>query len=56
MFLGENTEDLEKLKSELDKLNKTTAQAEQECRVIMDRYSRSEHYKPNSIFGDMAGK
>lgn len=40
----------------LDKLNKTGSQIQDECRLMLDRYGRSEHYKPNKIFGKLAGK
>ena len=40
----------------LDKLNKTGEQVRDECRLLLDRYGRAEHYKPNKIFGQLAGK
>ena len=40
----------------LDKLNKTGAQVENTCRLMLDRYGRAVHYKPNKIFGKLAGK
>lgn len=40
----------------LDKLNKTGEQVRDECRLLLDRYGRAEHYKPNKIFGKLAGK
>lgn len=40
----------------LDKLNKTGEQIRDECRLLLDRYGRAEHYKPNKIFGKLAGK
>lgn len=40
----------------LDKINKTVAQTQDECRLMMDRYGRAVHYKPNKIFGQLAGK
>ena len=33
----------------LDKLNKTGEQVRDECRLLLDRYGRAEHYKPNKI-------
>ena len=40
----------------LDKLNKTGAQVRDECRLMLDRYGRSANYKPDRIFGKLAGK
>lgn len=40
----------------LDKINKTVAQTQDECRLMMDRYGRAANYKPNKIFGQLAGK
>lgn len=40
----------------LDKLNKTGSQIADETRLMIDRYGRSEHYKPSKIFGKLAGK
>lgn len=40
----------------LDKLNKTGEQVRTECRTLLDRYDRAENYKPNKIFGRLAGK
>lgn len=40
----------------LDKLNKTGEQVRAECRTLLDRYDRAENYKPNKIFGRLAGK
>lgn len=40
----------------LDKLNKTIVQVQAESRYLLDRYDRSIEYKPNSIFGKLAGK
>lgn len=40
----------------LDKLNKTGEQVRDECRLMLDRYGRSENYKPHKIFGKLAGK
>ena len=40
----------------LDKLNKTGAQVEDTCRLMLDRYGRAVRYKPNRIFGKLAGK
>ena len=40
----------------LDKLNKTGEQVRDECRLMLDRYGRSTNYKPNKIFGKLAGK
>ena len=40
----------------LDKLNKTAAQVEDTCRLMLDRYGRAQGYKPNRIFGKLAGK
>ena len=39
----------------LDKITKTVAQTQDECRLALDRYDRAEHYKPNKIFGRLAG-
>ena len=40
----------------LDKLNKTGEQVRDECRLILDRYGRSDNYKPSKLFGKLAGK
>lgn len=40
----------------LDKLNKTGEQVRDECRLMLDRYGRSTKYKPDKIFGKLAGK
>jgi hypothetical protein len=40
----------------LDKLNKTGEQVADECRLMLDRYGRSTNYKPDKIFGKLAGK
>lgn len=40
----------------LDKLDKTINQVQAESRYLLDRYDRSIEYKPNSIFGKLAGK
>ena len=40
----------------LDKLNKTGEQIRNECRLLLDRYGRAENYKPNKLFGKLAGK
>ena len=40
----------------LDKLNKTGEQIQNECRLLLDRYGRATHYKPDKIFGKLAGK
>ena len=40
----------------LDKLNKTGEQMRDECRLLLDRYGRAENYKPNKLFGKLAGK
>lgn len=40
----------------LDKLNKTGSQIQDETRLMIDRYGRSDHYKPSKIFGKLAGK
>lgn len=40
----------------LDKLNKTASQLQEECRLLLDRYGRSTAYKPDKIFGKLAGK
>ena len=40
----------------LQKLNATAQRVNDDCRYMIDRYGRSEHYKPNSIFGRLAGK
>lgn len=40
----------------LDKLNKTGEQVRDECRILLDKYGRSERYKPSKIFGKLAGK
>lgn len=40
----------------LDKLNKTGAQVDDTCRLMLDRYGRAVRYKPNKIFGKLAGK
>lgn len=40
----------------LDKLNKTGEQVADECRLMLDRYGRSANYKPDKIFGKLAGK
>lgn len=40
----------------LDKLNKTGEQVYDECRLLLDRYGRSENYKPNKLFKKLAGK
>lgn len=40
----------------LDKLNKTGEQVRDECRLMLDRYGRSTNYRPNKIFGKLAGK
>lgn len=40
----------------LDKLNKTGTQVEDTCRQMLDKYGRSIGYKPNKIFGKLAGK
>ena len=39
----------------LDKITKTVVQTQDECRLALDRYDRAEHYKPNKIFGRLAG-
>ena len=39
----------------LDKITKTVAQTQDECRLALDRYDRAERYKPNKIFGRLAG-
>lgn len=40
----------------LDKLNKTGEQVRNECRLMLDRYGRSTKYKPDKMFGKLAGK
>ena len=40
----------------LQKLNATAAQVELDCRYMIDRYGRSVNYKPNPIFGRLAGQ
>lgn len=40
----------------LDKLNKTGEQIRDECRLLLDRYGRAQNYKPNRLFGKLAGK
>ena len=40
----------------LDKLNKTGEQVRDECRLMLDRYGCSTKYKPDKIFGKLAGK
>ena len=40
----------------LQKLNATAAQVEADCRYMIDRYGRSANYKPNPIFGRLAGQ
>ena len=40
----------------LDKLNKTGAQVDDTCRLMLDRYGRAVRYKPNKIFSKLAGK
>lgn len=40
----------------LDKLNKTGEQMRDECRLLLDRYGRAQNYKPNRLFGKLAGK
>ena len=40
----------------LDKMNKTGEQVRDECRLMLDRYGRSANYKPDRIFGKLAGK
>lgn len=40
----------------LDKLNKTGEQVRDECRLMLDRYGRSTKYRPDKIFGKLAGK
>lgn len=40
----------------LDKLNKTGSQIQDETRLMIDRYGRSDHYKPSKIFRKLAGK
>ena len=40
----------------LDKLNKTGAQLDEKCRIMLDRYHRSVKYQPSKIFGKLAGK
>ena len=39
----------------LDKITKTVAQTQDECRLALDRYDRAEHYTPTKIFGRLAG-
>ena len=40
----------------LDKLIKDQAQCMDDCLFLLDRYDRSIRYKPNKIFGRLAGK
>lgn len=40
----------------LDKLIKDQAQCMDDCLFLLDRYDRSIRYKPNKIFGKLAGK
>lgn len=40
----------------LDKLIKDQAQFMDDCLFLLDRYDRSIRYKPNKIFGKLAGK
>lgn len=40
----------------LQKLNTTETQIEADCRYMIDRYGRSTNYKPNPIFGRLAGQ
>lgn len=40
----------------LQKLNATETQIEADCRYMIDRYGRSANYKPNPIFGRLAGQ
>ena len=40
----------------LDKLNNTENEMENECRLALDRYGRAVQYKPNKVFGKLAGK
>lgn len=40
----------------LDKLNKTAAQVETDCINLLDKYGRSQNYRPNAKFGQLAGK
>ena len=40
----------------LDKLNKTGEQVRNECRLMLDRYGRSTKYKPDKMFGKLAGR
>ena len=40
----------------LQKLNTTETQIEADCRYMIDRYGRSANYRPNPIFGRLAGQ
>ena len=40
----------------LEKLNNTGAQVDDTCRKMLDKYGRSKGYRPNKIFGKLAGK
>lgn len=40
----------------LNQLNKTQVQVRDDCRFMLDRYSRSVNYRPNKIFTQLAGK
>lgn len=40
----------------LEKLNNTGAQVDNTCRKMLDKYGRSKGYRPNKIFGKLAGK
>lgn len=40
----------------LEKLNNTGARVDDTCRKMLDKYGRSKGYRPNKIFGKLAGK
>ena len=40
----------------LEQLNNTGAQVDDTCRKMLDKYGRSKGYRPNKIFGKLAGK
>lgn len=40
----------------IDKLNKTEVENERDCRYLLDRYYRSTKYRPDALFGKLAGK
>lgn len=40
----------------LEKLNQTQQKTKEDCRHMLDDYSRSVNYRPNKIFSQLAGK